>query len=83
MSGGLRLAAIANIGENLRQDYSSLTALVTSPPDINALVPYIKITDLDTDRVLYDNNKWLHNPEILPRMHYRSGWLPVLPGRDG
>lgn len=57
---GLQLIAISNIGKNLQKDYSSLTALMTSPPDINALVPYLKVTDNDSGRILYDNNRWLH-----------------------
>lgn len=61
MAGGLQLVAISNIGKNLKNDYSSLTALVSNPPDINSLVPYIKITDIDSNRILYDTTKWLHN----------------------
>lgn len=57
---GLQLGAISNIGQGLKNDYSSLTAMVSDPTEINTLVPYIKVTDKDSNRIMYDTTKWLH-----------------------
>lgn len=57
---GLQLVAVSNIGRNLKHDYSSLTAMVSDPREINTLVPYIQVTDKDSNRIMYDTTKWLH-----------------------
>lgn len=60
MPGQQQLFAISQIGKNLRNDYRSLTAIATNPPELNSLVPYIKITDKQSNTLLYNNTKWVH-----------------------
>lgn len=57
----LQLVAISNITDQLKQDYELMKKYMADPTLSNTLMPYIKIVDKTTGKVLYENTRYLHN----------------------
>lgn len=55
-----QLFTITQIGKQLKQDYASLTAIASNPPELNSLVPYLRVIDSSTKKPIYDSTKWIH-----------------------
>jgi len=62
---GVQLKAISNISSRVARDYATLTSIMSNPTESNSLVPYIKIWDVLSNRVLFDNATYLHNPNLV------------------